>query len=382
MSSALRKLDYIDALRGYAILMVVMLHASQALPPPGALLSWFMARGELGVQLFYLASALTLFLSWNARSTRETSPARNFFLRRFFRIAPMFWLTILGFVLAQGFAPRFWAPDGVAWYTPLLTALFAHGFHPETINAVVPGGWSIAVEMTFYLFIPVLAARLNSVASRIAFVALAVPLSYAGRAAWVWFYSDQYPPELQYLVHGSAYYAFHTHVPVFALGILIHGVLMQKPQWLPWIVKGGNALLLLGIAVTVAVSTRLAAYLWSHYLVMSAVFALLTITLARHPVRIVCNGLARFLGKLSFSMYLVHIAVLDVLTQLGVTARLAGSNGGTLALFVLLATLAALVSWPCYHWIETPAIRLGKRLIERLEAGNSRATANPAAEAP
>jgi peptidoglycan/LPS O-acetylase OafA/YrhL len=364
----LRKLDYIDALRGYAIAAVVMLHASQALPPPGELSSWLMARGELGVQLFYLASALTLFLSWNARSDRELAPRTNFFVRRFFRIAPMFWLAILGFTLAYGFAPRYWAPDGVAWYTPLLTALFLHGFHPETINSVVPGGWSIAVEMTFYLFIPLLATRLVSVWARMAFVLAGVAISYAGRAAWIWFYSDNYPPDLQYLVQGSAYYAFHTHVPVFALGILVHGLLTSKREWLGPIVKYGNLLLVLGIIATVTISTDFAEYVWSHYLVMSGVFALFTVTLACHPVSWVCNPVIRFLGKVSFSMYLVHIAVLDGLLELGARQYLGGSSWGTVAFFVLVCAGAALVSWPCFRFVETPGIRLGKRVIQKLEA--------------
>ena len=39
-------------------------------------------------------------------------------------------------------------------YDNLSTAFFLHGLHPEAINSVIPGGWSIAVEMTFYLFFP------------------------------------------------------------------------------------------------------------------------------------------------------------------------------------------------------------------------------------
>lgn len=57
----------------------------------------------------------------------------------------MFWLAIPFFLLLNGKAP--------AWEVATI-ALFVHGFHPQSINSVVPGGWSIAVEMTFYAVFP------------------------------------------------------------------------------------------------------------------------------------------------------------------------------------------------------------------------------------
>ena len=68
----------------------------------------------------------------------------------------MFYLGMIAYLLYSGMSNERWAPNGVAWWHVLLTALFLHGWHPETINTVVPGGWSIAVEMSFYLFVPLL----------------------------------------------------------------------------------------------------------------------------------------------------------------------------------------------------------------------------------
>ena len=64
-----------------------------------------------------------------------------------------------------------WAPNGVEWYYVPLTALFLNGYHPEMVTSVVPGGWSIVVEMTFYLVLPLLATAIRS-------------LPHANHAAW------------------------------------------------------------------------------------------------------------------------------------------------------------------------------------------------------
>lgn len=116
VSSRLRKYEFIDALRGYAILGVLMVHSAQSVRPNHAFLRSAMAQGSLGVQLFYIASALTLCLSWRFRSTQEGHPTRDFYIRRFFRIAPMFYLAIVLYVLLNGLAPQYWAPNGIKWW--------------------------------------------------------------------------------------------------------------------------------------------------------------------------------------------------------------------------------------------------------------------------
>jgi peptidoglycan/LPS O-acetylase OafA/YrhL len=49
--------------------------------------------GWHGVQLFFLASVVTLMMSWHYEKNRDgTADVGAFFLRRFFRIAPAYYL--------------------------------------------------------------------------------------------------------------------------------------------------------------------------------------------------------------------------------------------------------------------------------------------------
>jgi peptidoglycan/LPS O-acetylase OafA/YrhL len=96
-STDIRHLDYIDALRGYAILAVIALHSATLIPS----LEWpfhlLAAQGARGVQLFFVVSALTLTLSWHSRA----EGAGAFYVRRVFRIVPMFWVAIAFYVLVD-----------------------------------------------------------------------------------------------------------------------------------------------------------------------------------------------------------------------------------------------------------------------------------------
>jgi exopolysaccharide production protein ExoZ len=145
-----RHFDYINALRGYAILMVIAVHTAQAFPDLPPSLAQILTQGARGVQLFFVTSALTLCMSWVARN----ESAADFYTRRLFRIVPMFWIAIIFFLWLNGTAPSSYAPYGIDFKHIAMTVLLVQGLWPDTITSVVPGGWSVADEVIFYALFP------------------------------------------------------------------------------------------------------------------------------------------------------------------------------------------------------------------------------------
>ena len=109
-------------MRGYAILMVMAVHASQVAVEWGGVGRTLVDQGAKGVQLFFVASALTLVMSWNSRN----DGALKFYARRLFRVAPMFWLGIAFFVSLDGLGPRYFAPNGIDEKHIVLTSIFGN----------------------------------------------------------------------------------------------------------------------------------------------------------------------------------------------------------------------------------------------------------------
>lgn len=130
----------------------MLVHVSQAITALSAHSLNIAEYGAKGVQLFFVISGFTLGIAYLNNDLSMIS----FYTRRFFRIAPMFYagLIIYTFLAALGSVRFSGTSDDPI--TILLTLAFMHGWVPEAVNKGVPGGWSIAAEMSFYAIFPAL----------------------------------------------------------------------------------------------------------------------------------------------------------------------------------------------------------------------------------
>lgn len=83
------RFEYIDAMRGLAIFLVMVVHAGSRAGVDGYL-RLFTEAGQYGVQLFFVVSAYTILLSLDRRRTGDPRLMQNFFIRRLFRIIPVY----------------------------------------------------------------------------------------------------------------------------------------------------------------------------------------------------------------------------------------------------------------------------------------------------
>jgi peptidoglycan/LPS O-acetylase OafA/YrhL len=165
------RLDGVDLLRGIAILLVLMNHVNMRLLGarvpythglPAQLVRSLFWNGQFGVQMFFVISGF-LITSTTLRRWRSLSDvrARDFYLLRFARIAPLmfsllFLLSLLhlagvhNFVVAQktgGLGRALFA--ALTFHINLLEA--RRGYLPANWDIL----WSLSVEEMFYLFFPI-----------------------------------------------------------------------------------------------------------------------------------------------------------------------------------------------------------------------------------
>lgn len=334
----------LDVLRGVAILGVVAVHCSESFPVGIPLVDAAIGLGRFGVQLFFLVSAFTMCLIWDRRSG-ERSPVKRFYLRRGLRIAPLFWLAIPVYLAINGTGPTYWAPGGVNVGDGILTATFLQGWWPSAINSIVPGGWSIAVEVTFYLIFPVLFRKINrnshsyiifSILFYILYIIIVQPIL---RPILVMF--DPAGPIRDFLYLNPL-----SQAPVFLLGCGLY--FMHQDSWKHWplmLAWGGLAL-----AFQVAGLER------DPFVIVYLALALLAYTAIRLGVRL---ALLEALGRSSYSIYLSHFAVIVGLKA--VVSDAAGPAAWALA-FVATVVAAYVISIPMIRLLERPLHSLAENL--------------------
>ena len=141
----------LDALRAAAILSVTFAHFFAVLYPHVFWLGLLGHGGYYGVELFFVLSGFLIgeILIRSGDSLGHGGALPEFYVRRWFRTLPLFWLLVAINVLLDRWQ------DGTHYALPeiLQHAFFARNFTWPHFS-FVPESWSLAVEEWFYLLFP------------------------------------------------------------------------------------------------------------------------------------------------------------------------------------------------------------------------------------
>ena len=143
----------VDGLRGIFALFVAIAHLSSwaGVQWPQVIDQTFAKTQLYFVIGFYVISGFCMYLVY-AQKRFDFSYYKYFLLRRFLRIAPLFYGLCL-----LGLAFKFLTGDADSEFIQefFLNIFFLFGFYNSGVNSVLVGGWSIGIEFVFYFFFPV-----------------------------------------------------------------------------------------------------------------------------------------------------------------------------------------------------------------------------------
>lgn len=343
------RLPGLDGLRGVAGVGVVLVHAWMYTgsndPAKSPLLDGLIGELRLGLMAFFVMSAFLLFSPWvsAARQERPVPHTGRFFRRRAARILPGWWAAILGaFVLLAAVGS---ARAADAAQLPLF-AVFAQNHFDATRSILVPPGWSLAVEVTFYALLPAFGWLLLRVARRHgvrrATFAISGALAVAGLAFNLAAELRGWPQTVTT--------SLLTFLPIFACGMAAAAL----PA--PGSAAARRRMLAAGWALVVACGvwhadgTGLAGHVLRD-LPAGIGFGLIVVALCAGPPGLLELAPIRWLGTVSYGTYLWHMPVLFSLKAQG---RLPDTVVPAFLAVLLPALALAAVSW---YAIERPVLR-------------------------
>ncbi len=171
----------LDRLRGVAIGMVVIAHLAGHLSQ-GPLAFEPLTKLWLGVDLFLMISGFVVTRSWLALERRrlwsEVLPI--YLLRRVGRIVPtaIVWLLLYGLLAYSGFSRMLFGDPAIFWREAgwILTGIYNFRV-PATGQVLLEFYWTLALEMHFYLLLPILMFFAKGRVARIAAILMLMLLS-------------------------------------------------------------------------------------------------------------------------------------------------------------------------------------------------------------
>ncbi len=346
----------LDGLRGVAILLVVVYHNF-------GFIDYFFF-GWLGVDLFFVLSGF-LITDILLRSVGTKNFLRNFYIRRVLRIFPLYYLTLIIFLVILPRIPvalelKYYTDNQVWLWTYLQNWLyiFKNPGQTNTLNHL----WSLAVEEQFYLVWPLIILLVRK--PRLLLILIStVLIGVIGLRLWIW---ENHIADLAYF----NLYTF-SRIDGICIGCMVALLLRIDKSFLkrftPVIVLFFAGVNLIFFFINRSHDFSFPYLALVGYTTFAMMFGLLvneSLSPGSKLIHTVFNiGLLKFFGKISYSFYIFHWPVYLLLYPfLTKTISDPGTAKYTPFIVSLIATLVAIVvSWLTYQFIERYFLRKKER---------------------
>lgn len=364
----------LDFLRGISAATVLVSHTSNFVSSENPRLPFYW--GSFAVDIFMLISGfLMLWHFYERRNLGESwttsKTCLKFYVRRFFRIAPLYYcMLVIVYVFHDGirhcveydqihlhYSPGLGPHDPTGTKLTLAHILshfsFTFGFLPRFAQSDILPDWSIGLEMQFYLLFPFLAILLVR-SEFVGGVALLL-VSY-----WV---SIRLLPGV---------FTVPSFLPLkincFLVGMLLAAGLFEKVNF-----AKRTFLLLLALV--------LAGFYMQKFLLACFLFAFYELAITcgtglpgldktmKRVSQLIRHRFFKFTADASYGVYLIHIPllvlVLRVLTMVCPFADFSPAKRFLLCLAVIIPVVYAL-AFLTHKYIETPGINLGRKIVKQI----------------
>ncbi len=332
-----REIPSLFGLRGMAALAVVIDHYSEQ----RGIMALF--PGPFAVTLFFeLSGFLITWLLLKEIDTTGRLNFRQFYARRALRLFPVFYVVWILYRAAR--------PVPGSWATFFYMGDYYYAVHQRYSAMTI--AWSLGVEEKFYLLWPFILTRFErpKLIKMLCGILVAEPiyrslLSTLGHKPYTWF-------------------AFDCHLDAIVLGGLI--ALVAKDGWEPprW----------MGRALTPVFALILVFALQSQQDIVTYLLGVILLSSVIRPGWFLNNRASRYLGQISYSLYLCHSATRECLWPF-IASRFKHQDGGVIliAQMVMAITVASLL----HHTVEQPFLRMKDRLSRSRTTIISRAFHRP-----
>ncbi|RAI54671.1 acyltransferase family protein [Roseicella frigidaeris] len=365
----------LDGLRCMAILIVMIWHASlkimrftatsgitESVDNPKV--AWI-PDGAVGVALFFFLSGMVIcrpFLSGTYHTTKRS--LQDFYRSRLIRIVPPYALVLLSCYLVigvLGHTPERASTFEVKQISPAASLgaslFYLHGLIFSSPPRLSPPGWSLEIEMQFYLIAPALIVAYLALRHRMSRLLLGIAVIIGSVVLRLWLVET-------YGEYGRFRWTLLNYFPVFMLGIVVADLTRAEEvrpshETLPDMLCLGSVLLLLLPGIfrhPVGWTERLAADAATLAALVGLYYG---VTRGRIANRLFSLRALTIIGTACYSIYLTHVPLMHFVGQLFFKLVQVGDYPSAWSLGLLLLLPLSLIFGMIFHiLVERPFVQL------------------------
>ncbi len=305
-------LNALTSVRFFAALHVALYHLIRPFTRWGFFTA-AMAAGYEGVSFFFVLSGFILTYSHAKEYELGRGNAKKFWIARFARIYPVYFLS----VIFAGLAGIKQFHNKLHWIAYVADLLMLQAWSMRMVNFFNSGAWTLSCEVFFYLVFPLVltALRPKTRSSALLYMTGLFLLAMAAPVLCIKFYYPASFFETTGPLAGSGITMLVSKYPVFALPQFLAGIslgwffLRFKPQERTAAVMAPVGFLLLGAALFFA---NYLPFIALHNGLLIPVYALIILGLSQPNwmTRALSGRTLVLLGEASFAFYLFHLIII------------------------------------------------------------------------
>ncbi|MDA9260662.1 acyltransferase [Puniceicoccaceae bacterium] len=349
--------QFLTGIRGFAALGVLMIHCTGAFEGQSEFLDNILNFGKYGVVVFFVLSAFSLSISMHNNPPSNRRNLAHYWNRRFWRIFPLYAILCTAAWILINNTGIIHSANGSSSssFTDLFMHLtFLNAFNHEYANSILGVEWTIPLEMLAYAFLPILYYKTKKQSWKVGLLITVILYIVCKQKSL----HEAILPEGQMFFKQSFslwkyFFAFYAGSLAFnRISANGTGRLTEKQS-----TNLSYALIaILPIfAVFFPTSENLIVTLW----VVGIIYTLLGST--KGPRRLFENRLILHIGKISFSVYLLHMLIYH-LTMPFLETRLS-----PIIAFLVFLTIVVSVATLSYQLIEAPFIKFGEAIFLKFD---------------
>lgn len=336
MSSTIKYRSEIDGLRAIAVIAVIVYHINP---------NWLIG-GFLGVDVFFVISGylITAIIQRNIETRRFT--LSGFWIRRIKRLYPAMMAMVCTTAIVGNFVLI--RPERIDLVKQSIGAIFSFSnillwqttngyWSASSENIALLHTWSLSLEEQFYIFFPLLLFVMSRWRQGVTLPVTLILTLVSFALSIYWTDVDR----------SGAFYMLHTRFWELSMGSLLALVELKRPSWFHG-KKSFSPLALLGLAMVgyslVFIANDADFPKWKP--ILACLGTTLILAYSRHDgigKRILELSPMRYVGKISYSLYLWHWPVIVFANYLNPNANV-----------IILLAATGLLATSSYYLIETP----------------------------